>query len=114
MQSTDHKEEGKLAEHRKLLAKVVSDKHEDTMAKMGAIIAAGLLDGTPLTVTGADVAANVGATRSADVNVIRAPSAPLKPTESGAPSAHVRALPTVRPSGRPLRCRRAHRPRRGP
>ena len=38
----------------------------------------GLLDGTPLTVTGADVAANVGATRSADVNVIRAPSAPLK------------------------------------
>ena len=44
MQSTDHKEEGKLAEHRKLLAKVVSDKHEDTMAKMGAIIAAGLLD----------------------------------------------------------------------
>ena len=45
MQSTDHKEEGKLAEHRKLLAKVVlGDKHEDTMAKMGAIIAAGLLD----------------------------------------------------------------------
>ena len=45
---------------------------------MGELLAAGLLDGTPLTVTGADVAANVGATRSADTGVIRAPSAPLK------------------------------------
>ena len=47
-------------------------------AVMGELLAAGLLDGTPLTVTGADVAANVGATRSADTGVIRAPSAPLK------------------------------------
>jgi len=44
MQNADHSETGRLSEHRKLLAKVISDKHEDTMAKFGAIIATGLLD----------------------------------------------------------------------
>uniref|UniRef100_A0A7S2JSF5 26S proteasome regulatory subunit RPN2 C-terminal domain-containing protein n=1 Tax=Haptolina brevifila TaxID=156173 RepID=A0A7S2JSF5_9EUKA len=44
MQNPNHEPDSRLSEHRKLLAKVVSDKHEDTMAKFGAIIATGLLD----------------------------------------------------------------------
>jgi len=44
MQNASHEADSRLSEHRKLLAKVASDKHEDTMAKFGAIIATGLLD----------------------------------------------------------------------
>jgi len=44
MQCSDHREEGRAAEHRKHLQKVVADKHEDTMTKFGAIVATGLLD----------------------------------------------------------------------
>jgi len=44
MQNADHSEASRLTEHRKLLAKVIADKHEDTMAKFGAILATGLLD----------------------------------------------------------------------
>merc|ERR1719424_2526663 len=39
MQNASHEADSRLSEHRKLLAKVASDKHEDTMAKFGAIIA---------------------------------------------------------------------------
>jgi len=44
MQNADHSESSRLTEYRKLLAKVIADKHEDTMAKFGAILATGLLD----------------------------------------------------------------------
>ncbi|KAL3926891.1 MAG: hypothetical protein SGPRY_003087 [Prymnesium sp.] len=44
MQSCNHGADSKLTEHRKHLQRVISDKHEDTMAKFGAIIATGLLD----------------------------------------------------------------------
>ena len=44
MQNAQHESDSRLSEHRKRLAKVVSDKHEDAMAKFGAIIATGLLD----------------------------------------------------------------------
>ncbi|KOO53804.1 psmd1 [Chrysochromulina tobinii] len=44
MQNADHSEASRLTEHRKLLAKVIADKHEDTMAKFGSILATGLLD----------------------------------------------------------------------
>jgi len=44
MQSCNHGAESRLTEHRKHLQKVISDKHEDTMAKYGAIIASGILD----------------------------------------------------------------------
>ena len=44
MQNAQHDEKIRLSEHRKLLAKVVGDKHEDPMAKFGAILATGLLD----------------------------------------------------------------------
>ena len=44
MQNPNHEDKSRLAEHRALLQKVVSDKHEDSMAKFGAIIATGLLD----------------------------------------------------------------------
>jgi hypothetical protein len=44
MQNCEHGDESKQSEHRKQLAKVVGDKHEDVMAKFGAILATGLLD----------------------------------------------------------------------
>ena len=44
MQSANHEADSKLSEHRERLKKVATDKHEDTMAKFGAIIATGLLD----------------------------------------------------------------------
>ena len=44
MQNSNHADDSKLTEHRKHLQKVVADKHEDTMAKFGAILATGLLD----------------------------------------------------------------------
>merc|ERR1719502_1937043 len=44
MQNANHADDPKLTEHRKRLQKVVADKHEDTMAKFGAILATGLLD----------------------------------------------------------------------
>ena len=44
MQNSDHAPESKQSEHRKNLAKVVGDKHEDVMAKFGAILATGMLD----------------------------------------------------------------------
>jgi len=47
-------------------------------AVMGELLAAGLLDGAPLTVTGRSVAENVGARRSLDEDVIRTAAAPLR------------------------------------
>jgi len=44
MQNSEHGDDSKQAEHRKRLAKVVGDKHEEVMAKFGAILATGLLD----------------------------------------------------------------------
>jgi len=44
MQNSEHADDSKQAEHRKQLAKVVGDKHEEVMAKFGAILATGLLD----------------------------------------------------------------------
>jgi 26S proteasome regulatory subunit N2 len=44
MQNAQHEADSRLSAHRALLQKVVSDKHEDSMAKFGAIIATGLLD----------------------------------------------------------------------
>ena len=44
MQNSEHADDSKQAEHRKRLAKVVGDKHEEVMAKFGAILATGLLD----------------------------------------------------------------------
>ena len=47
-------------------------------AVMGEMLHAGLIDGTPCTVSGADVAANIGGRRSADTDVIRTAEAPLR------------------------------------
>jgi len=44
MQSCNHGSDSRLTEHRKHLAKVIGDKHEDSMAKYCAILASGLLD----------------------------------------------------------------------
>merc|ERR1719424_2608070 len=44
MQNSEHADDSKQAEHRKRLAKVVGHKHEEVMAKFGAILATGLLD----------------------------------------------------------------------
>ncbi|KAL1524590.1 hypothetical protein AB1Y20_019480 [Prymnesium parvum] len=44
MQSCNHGADSRLTEHRKHLQRVIADKHEETMAKFGAILATGLLD----------------------------------------------------------------------
>lgn len=51
-------------------------------AVMGELLHAGLLDGSPLTVSGGDVGANVSDRRSTDADVIRPADAPMR-TDAG-------------------------------